>query len=413
VTKVIYSENLGENTHFYAFIQGQMTLMASTVATATFEAVNGARLEITGSELEFDDDGNPVGGTAMSATFYDADGNQLIEFTEFSVSASLLFQNTDQHGWFIDETTLEKGFAGSLLDGDDVLTGSAIGDRMTGLWGNDTIDGLGGNDFIFAYDGDDTIDGAEGNDYIEAGIGNDEVLGGAGDDVIYAYDGDDAIDGGTGSDEISGGEGKDTLKGGLDNDSLWGFTGDDVIFGDAGNDILYGWDDNDKLNGGGGKDILYGDAGNDSLVGGGGSDLLDGGTGKDRLDGGAGKDELYAGGGETLKGGSGADTFYFTIHFLKAPQSTVFNNRDVVEDFSRKQKDRLDVNIMDANDNSDGSQNFTFIGTNDFHKKAGELRYETKKNDTFIYGDTDGDGKPNFVIELDGHFKLTGQDFIL
>ena len=68
---------------------------------------------------------------------------------------------------------------------------------------------------------------------------------------------------------------------------------------------------------------------------------------------------------------------------------------------------------MDANDNKDGNQNFMFIGTDGFHKKAGELRYETKKNDTFIYGDTDGDGKANFVIELDGHFKLTGNDFIL
>lgn len=50
---------------------------------------------------------------------------------------------------------------------------------------------------------------------------------------------------------------------------------------------------------------------------------------------------------------------------------------------------------------------------NQFHEKAGELRYIKEKSDTWIMGDTDGDGKADFTIHLKGAFTLTADHFEL
>lgn len=67
-------------------------------------------------------------------------------------------------------------------DGDDTITGSALGDELEGEADNDTIRGNAGND---------ALDGGEGAD---------RVFGGAGDDSISAFFGSDALDGQAGSD---------------------------------------------------------------------------------------------------------------------------------------------------------------------------------------------------------------------
>lgn len=76
--------------------------------------------------------------------------------------------------------------------------------------------------------------------------------------------------------------------------------------GSSGNDVLVGWFGNDKLLGYSGNDSLYGLSGNDTLLGGLGNDYLSGGSGNDVLDG-----FWWTRNGEvdTLRGGSGADTF--------------------------------------------------------------------------------------------------------
>ncbi|MDR6754942.1 hypothetical protein J2Y48_000215 [Mycoplana sp. BE70] len=58
-------------------------------------------------------------------------------------------------------------------------------------------------------------------------------------------------------------------------------------------------------------------------------------------------------------------------------------------------------------------KSISFIGTAHFTKKAGQLRYEKKASDTYVYGDTDGDGKANFVLHFDDAIKLTKADFLL
>ncbi|MDR6754987.1 Ca2+-binding RTX toxin-like protein [Mycoplana sp. BE70] len=183
---------------------------------------------------------------------------------------------------------------------------------------------------------------------------------------------------------IFAGAGHDTLRGGIDNDRF---------NGDAGNDKLYGGKGNDTLKGDAGNDLLQGDDGNDVLVGGDGNDTLYGGLGKD-----------------TLTGGAGKDMFVF-----KSLRDSTINSlgRDVIKDFSRAEGDKIDLKGIDANAKASGDQAFIFIDKQAFHKTAGELRYEIKSGDTYIHGDTNGDGKADFSILLDLSLAMKASDFIL
>ena len=159
----------------------------------------------------------------------------------------------------------------------------------------------------------------------------------------------------------------------------------------SGNDKITGTKYADTLFGGKGKDTLYGGAGNDTLKGEIGNDTLIGGLGKD-----------------TLYGGKGADTFVF-----KSVRESTVKNPDTIEDFSRKQGDKIDLKGIDANTTKGGDQAFKFIGDDAFHNKAGELRYEKKGGDTYIYGDVNGDGKADFAIHVDAKIDFAKGDFIL
>ena len=44
---------------------------------------------------------------------------------------------------------------------------------------------------------------------------------------------------------------------------------------------------------------------------------------------------------------------------------------------------------------------------------AGELRYDQGATDTWVYGDTNGDGHSDFVIHLVGALTLAASDFAL
>ncbi|NOI68784.1 cadherin-like domain-containing protein, partial [Vibrio sp. 99-8-1] len=92
----------------------------------------------------------------------------------------------------------------------------------------------------------------------------------------------------------------------------------------------------DQSNSGDKSDILSGGAGNDVIYGQGGNDILDGGLGNDILDGGLGNDILV--------GGDDADTFIWT-------SSSVENGRDIIDDFSISEGDKIDLSeLVQAND---------------------------------------------------------------
>jgi Ca2+-binding RTX toxin-like protein len=163
-----------------------------------------------------------------------------------------------------------------------------------------------------------------------------------------------------------------------------------------------GTDRNDTLTGNIGRDKLSGGDGVDKLLGNGGNDYLYGGSGNDKLTGGAGADDLW--------GGSGADTFIFK----SIKETTVLGaGRDTIFDFSTKQKDKIDLSAIDANTTKGGNQAFSFIGTKAFGGKAGELRYEKAKSDTYIHGDVNGDKVADFTIHLDDWVSLSKSYFIL
>lgn len=155
------------------------------------------------------------------------------------------------------------------------------------------------------------------------------------------------------------------------------------------------------ISGGNEADDLVGTNWDERISGLDGSDKLVGGGGRDVLNGGAGRDVLV--------GSDGADTFVFR-------QGDTRNTRagaDTIEDFSVEQKDVIDISAIDANTKRDANNPFHFIGGERFHKEAGELRFEKKGGDTYVMGDTDGNGKADFMIHLDGAVKLVTGSFEL
>jgi Ca2+-binding RTX toxin-like protein len=128
---------------------------------------------------------------------------------------------------------------------------------------------------------------------------------------------------------------------------------------------------------------------------------LDGNGGGDTLVGGRGNDELH--------GGSGADVFIFA----KGDTGKTGAKADTIADFSQADNDVIDLTAWDANSRQANDQAFTFIDGAKFHKVAGELRTFDNGVDTFVQGDTNGDGKADFLIRLNGVVDLAGGDFAL
>jgi Ca2+-binding RTX toxin-like protein len=210
-------------------------------------------------------------------------------------------------------------------DGDDLLVGDDLANKLYGNDGADILRGGGGNDTIDSDrrgSGDlagDIVDGGAGDDTISVSV-NDSADGGAGNDVLNLFLGGvdqgvtldlsalwqggsarlgsgtitgferfEAIQGTSGNDDITigtpmpvpqvwgvdGGEGDDRLTGGANRDGLFGDAGNDILIGLGNDDILYGGDGDDRLEGGAGNDRLTGSAGHDILIGGDGSDYYD------------------------------------------------------------------------------------------------------------------------------------------
>ncbi|WPY97051.1 calcium-binding protein (plasmid) [Limimaricola variabilis] len=245
----------------------------------------------------------------------------------------------------------------AAVSDDDVLYGTALGNRLHGGAGADRLYGGDGNDWLYGGTGADRLDGGAdddrllggpdddrllgraGKDRLEGQNGNDWLGGGSGDDRLYGGKGHDDLNGGKGRDRLNGGKGRDDLDagkgsdrldGGGHDDVLLGGRGDDRLLGRSGRDRLEGQRNDDWLGGGSGNDRLYGGKGRDDLNGGKGHDRLHGGTGRDDLDGGKGRDRLDGGAhDDRLHGGAGADVFVFN------------GGRDRIDDFSPAQGDRL------------------------------------------------------------------------
>jgi Ca2+-binding RTX toxin-like protein len=363
------------------------------------------------------------------------------------------------------ENLTGSSFADRLTGTDyaNTLSGNAGDDRLTGGGGNDRLDGGAGLDKMFGGFGNDTYIVRDATDYayeyagegidtvqstvsltlrsnIENltldgsssiwGRGNDlanVITGNDGSNKLYGMDGDDRLLGGGGNDRIEGGAGIDRMYGGIGNDTYivtdstdyayeYAGEGIDLVLASVGCTLRANVDrltltgtnaingtgnaDANVLTGNGAANVLSGLLGNDKIFAGGGDDALSGGDGADILDGGAGRDRFF--------GGEGSDRFMFDDgDFAGITTATC----DQIKDFSQADGDRIRLDAVDADSGAAGDQAFGFIGSEAFSGTAGELRFEQISGNTYVQGDTDGDGTADFWIRLDGLHALTSSDF--
>ena len=79
---------------------------------------------------------------------------------------------------------------------------------------------------------------------------------------------------------------------------------------------------------------------------------------------------------------------------------------DLITDFS--DGDLIDLSAIDAKVKRGGIQQFTFIGSNAFNGRSGELRYA----DGVLSGDVNGDGQADFQIAIGNSYALDADDII-
>jgi Ca2+-binding RTX toxin-like protein len=338
--------------------------------------------------------------------------------------------------------------------GNDMLDGGADADTLDGGTGIDRLYGGAGDDRLIDGSGADSMWGGAGNDTYSVGEAGDRVIEGldAGYDLVmtklasYTLDsnvegltftgtgnrtgignelgnamrgsvGADTLEGHGGNDGLHGNDGNDWLRAGAGDDYASGGNGADVIWGDAGNDALFGNADADNMGGGDGNDQLDGGTGNDSLKGDAGADTLQGGAGNDDIQGGAGADSLRGGdGADVIRGGSGADRIFGdagidSFVYDKLSDSTMAA-RDRISGFE-KGIEKIDLSAVDANAAIAGNQAFTFTGSGNLFKSAGDLWLEATLGGTNVQMDANGDGMVDMSIAVVGVWGLTANDFVL
>ena len=246
-----------------------------------------------------------VGGAGIDAADYRDVGAAV------TVSLTAATATGDTAG--TDSLTGIEGVLGSLYD--DVITGSALANRLHGDEGNDTIAGLAGADTLIGWLGNDVFlvgSGAQGaGDLFIGDIGFDELrftstlrgdtltLRASVPDVEHIL--------------VSDKDGLTTGTTALNVNAVYAL-GAVWVTGNDGVNAMTGSAYADTLEGGGGNDRLDGRRGDDSLNGGGGRDVLLGGVGNDTLDGGLGNDTLYGGAGDDLYNvSSTGDVFVETV----------------------------------------------------------------------------------------------------
>jgi Ca2+-binding RTX toxin-like protein len=316
----------------------------------------------------------------------------------------------EENGLFIDKDIAGRGHRLNLLDGDfkevgvgqelgkysyqgqaynsSMVTQDFAGDSsrtfVTGVVYNDTVK----NDDFFTVG--EQVAGAK-----VSGSGATDTTGsGGGYELLYGSAGSKSIDF-----DLKGGTVSVGLKLGATNVKVDVVNGDEVWTDNSLTSVSKNVAEVHAL--GIGKVDFKGAGSSQDMVGNTAANTIKGNGGDDTIDGGHGADKLY--------GGSGADTFVFA----KGDTSKSYGKADTIFDFSTGDGDKIDLTAWDADSTKKGHQAFDFIGSDAFGKHAGELHVVTTKTDTYVEGDTNGDGKADFSIHLAGVVNLTGNSFDL
>ncbi|MCV3766717.1 M10 family metallopeptidase C-terminal domain-containing protein [Rhizobium sp. TRM95796] len=343
----------------------------------------------------------------------------------------------------VNEITLAATFVETLKgsDGAEQLALGAAGAGMVELRGGDDVVETGSG-YVFTLDlggGANRLTmGAGGANIILSGIDADIIALGTAGDVEYLNTGrgDDEIStstgwvgsiiAGRGRDEITlGAGGTDYLHAGRDADTVIlkkQAEADAFLVIDGGENVSDRFNkDSDTLDmkafsksldidldgpaivdSGNGVFLIRnfenasGGSKSDSITGNGEANILRGNGGADKIAGLGGADDLYGGGGK--------DVFIFTA-LSDSPAAA--SRRDVIHDFASG--DRIDLSDIDANSKAKGNQAFSFIGDDDFSRKAGQLRYD----DDVIYGDVNGDRKVDFSLQVEDVASFSKGFFML
>ncbi|MGA0543595.1 CAP domain-containing protein [Neotabrizicola sp. VNH66] len=368
LTGVAYSDRDGDGFYSLGEAVAGMRIFTATAQTASHEA-GGYAMQLSP-------------GSGLTAVLIETGAHQL------RLSVRIDGQNVKLD--VVDGTTVR-------VSADTVLHSGIREAELLGLRDLSLI-GAEGDEVLRGNAGSNILRGEGGNDTIYGGSGHDNIGGGGGDDLIYGVSGSNVIWAGAGNDTVQGGSGSDTVYGGAGVNQLFGNDGNDLIYTSPGGGLTGGGAGNDTIYGAEGADTLYLGFGDDFAGGGGGNDLIFGGAGNNRIYGGTGDDTIVAGTGrDVMTGSPGADHFIFN----SAAHIGIGAARDVITDFETG-LDRIDLRALGTSLSTTGG--LTGGGTASFYYyAAGGL----------LIGDQNGDGMPDWVIELQNRPAVFGAGDVL
>jgi Ca2+-binding RTX toxin-like protein len=161
-----YPINL-QHSSFGVFTYGTMIVHSSSKIVLAY----GSRqyIELTGSNLEYNDQGGVKSGTFTSYANIDHDF-KYYSVSDVHVSAAELLSVAATHDRFDDFKLIAAVFSGK--------------DTFSGGESDDSYSTYAGDDILSGNEGNDHLDAGKGNDRISGGFGNDHLTGGAGNDVF-------------------------------------------------------------------------------------------------------------------------------------------------------------------------------------------------------------------------------------
>ncbi len=168
---------------------------AITLLTDVTDPANSFSISFKGGGFVTGFDGTDVTvvkGTIRSITAHNDDGDLILQATGLNLSAKTVFN-------LIDGGSAEA-LINYVMQTNDRVEGSSLGDLLYGAGGRDTIVGFGGEDELIGLDGNDRLLGGNQMDQLRGGMGRDTMLGGSGADTLEGEEGKDVLTGGAGAD---------------------------------------------------------------------------------------------------------------------------------------------------------------------------------------------------------------------